>query len=82
MHDWELEFSSSESLFEALKESRIALVKERSKNAYIRVTGKSIADIQFDGIQDMLSELGRESGSIQVELIEQYADKLTRDIKC
>lgn len=77
MHDWELEFASPEAVFKALKETREDLVRERSKNAYIAVTGKSIVDIQFDGIHEMLTKVESTSASVKIVDIEQYAESLT-----
>lgn len=60
------------------------LRKEASRNAYIACTGKSIKDIGFDTIHEMVFQIGTEKSggnkvSINVSDIEKYADELVKN---
>jgi hypothetical protein len=59
-----------------LKES---LRKEKSRNAFVEVTGKSLAEMRSDALNEMVFELTKsnfETKSLNVSDIQQYADKL------
>jgi len=56
------------------------LVKEMSRNAFVEVTGKSIAEIRADAINEMLDNLDAQYKAIlTVDSIKKYADKLIEE---
>ena len=63
---------------------RQKLRKEASRNAYIACTGKSIKDIGFDAINEMIFQIGTEKTggnkvSINVSDVEKYAEELIKN---
>jgi len=52
---------------------------EKSRNAFVEVTGKSLAEIRADAVNEMVFELTKsnfEAKCLNVSDIQQYADKL------
>lgn len=76
MSNWKDEFESPEQMYEVLLALRKDYVNERSKNAYISVTGKSIKAIQADGIHEMVSTLERQREALNTDTIMDYATNL------
>ncbi|MFS1429202.1 hypothetical protein LMH73_019140 [Vibrio splendidus] len=76
MIDWKDEFKSPDEIHKALLALRKDYANERSKNAYISVTGKSIKAIQADGIYEMVSALRSPDGTLDTNAIMEYATKL------
>ena len=76
MSKWQDEFESPEQMHEALLALRKDYVNERTKNAYISVTGKSIKAIQADGIYEMISTLERQGEALKENVIMEYAANL------
>jgi DNA-binding XRE family transcriptional regulator len=69
-----------------ITELKSKLKKEMSRNAYIACTGKSIKDIGFDAINEMLFQIatdkkGKSLKSIDVSDIEKYTDELIKNEK-
>lgn len=59
-----------------LTKTNTLLKNEISKNAYAETTGKSIKDIGFDAIHEMLFQAAKTNTELSVTEIESYADNL------
>jgi len=56
------------------------LVKEMSRNAFVEVTGKSLAEIRSDAINEMIDNLDAQYKAIlTVDSIKKYSDKLIKE---
>jgi hypothetical protein len=76
--------NDSSKLLSKIDDLNIKLKKEMSRNAYISCTGKSIKDIAFDAINEMIFQIGTDATgsnkkSLNVSAIEKYADSLIKE---
>lgn len=59
-------------LEEKIENFNVLLRKEASRNAYISCTGKSVNDIQIDGINEMIFKLSDGKSPISLDEINEY----------
>jgi len=62
------------NLEEEIERLNTLLKKEMAKNAYISVTGKSLTDIQVDGINEMVFKLSDGKSNITLDDIQHYIE--------
>lgn len=74
--EWEKEFDTPELMYCELLKLRSEIVKERSKNAFIEVTGKSLADIHADGVFEVLRKMKKDGVAIDEKSIEDYVTNI------
>jgi len=71
-------------LLTKIEELNSKLKKEMSRNAYVACTGKSIKDIGFDAINEMVFQIGIDATGankeyVKVSAVEKYADTLINE---
>lgn len=79
LHQLATEKEQNEVLQSKINELKTLLKKEMSRNAFVEVTGKSLADIRSDAINEMGFDLTKNSTELSKADIEKYADNLVAD---